>query len=77
MAIGSPSRRNKDDVVSAGAVFVYDLTLKDLKFESFKSMVESEEYSSRFGYSVDWLNHGDLVVGSLKYSGQSHFKSND
>jgi hypothetical protein len=40
-------------------------------------MIFSTESSSRFGLSMQWINHGDLVVSAPKFSGTSWYTPND
>ena len=68
---------NQDQGPAAGAVYIYSIHEKKHEFKGFKSYIESNEESSRFGFSVQWLAQGDLAIGAPKYSGESYYSPDD
>lgn len=55
LAVGAPSKK-VDDLVSAGQVYLYDLsTYSTLSFSEHLNAIRSNERSSRFGKQLLWL----------------------
>ena len=52
----------------AGAVYIYDLSIKNLTFVNFKTMLYSSDRAARFGKRLEWVGEEDLVVSAPSYT---------
>jgi hypothetical protein len=74
LAIGAPSRDYGFYMYHAGAVYIYDLSGKNLTFTNFKTMLYSSDRASRFGKRLEWVGAEDLVISAPSFTTQSSEK---
>lgn len=68
LAVGAPSRDYGFYMYHAGAVYIYDLSSRNLTFANHKTMLYSSDRAARFGKRLEWIGAEDLVISAPSYT---------
>jgi hypothetical protein len=72
LAVGAPTRRTSK-TYNVGAVYIYDLNIKNLEFGTPTTKILSKDRGARFGKTIHWVGNA-LIVAAPSLTSRFSFR---